>query len=128
MSISTRIDRALVVFQEKSISCLGLLQAKIFIKNWNMNFSKERLAKLSNYCEQMIKNVLLFMVALYRTAGSQHLGGQCRFEPSCSQYAIDSLKTHRPLKAITLIIHRISRCHPFGSSGWDPVPPKKGIN
>jgi putative membrane protein insertion efficiency factor len=93
-----------------------------------MNFSIKPLAKLSSYCELTIKNTLLFLVALYRTAGSQHLGGQCRFHPSCSQYAIDSLKTHNTIKAISLIVCRIGRCHPFGSSGWDPVPPKKGLN
>ncbi|MFN8846689.1 MAG: membrane protein insertion efficiency factor YidD [Bdellovibrionales bacterium] len=93
-----------------------------------MNFSIKPLAKLLNHFESAIKNTLLFLVAIYRTVGSQHFGGQCRFQPSCSQYAVDCLKTHNALKAVSLIIRRIGRCHPFGSSGWDPAPPKKGLN
>lgn len=88
--------------------------------NWT-GFWKKRLTEF----ERLLKSSLIFLVALYRTVGSQYLGGQCRFEPSCSQYALDALKTHNPLQAVFLIVKRILRCHPFGSSGWDPVPHRK---
>lgn len=53
------------------------------------------------------------------------LGGGCRFQPTCSRYAIEALKTHNLFYALWLIVHRVSRCHPWGGSGHDPVPEKK---
>lgn len=52
-------------------------------------------------------------------------GGGCRFQPTCSRYAIEALKTHPLPKALWLSLRRISRCHPWGGSGYDPVPPAK---
>lgn len=46
----------------------------------------------------------------------------CRFTPTCSNYGIEALKKHGALKGIWLTIKRISKCHPFGKSGYDPVP------
>ncbi|MFN8792547.1 MAG: membrane protein insertion efficiency factor YidD [Bdellovibrionales bacterium] len=86
-----------------------------------MEFWKER----GNDFERCLKSVLVFCVALYRTVGSQHLGGQCRFHPSCSHYALEALNQHPVFSALPLILRRLSRCHPFGSSGWDPVPERK---
>ncbi len=91
------------------------------MKNWMQFWTK--LLKAS---EQLLKSSLIFIVAIYRTIGSQHLGGQCRFHPSCSQYAVEALQSHSSFYAVFLILKRISRCHPFGSSGWDPVPSVKG--
>ncbi len=88
-----------------------------------MNYWIQFLIKLLAPLERILKTSLLFLVALYRTVGSQHLGGQCRFHPSCSQYAVDCLKTHSVLNSLKLITLRILKCHPFGSSGWDPAPP-----
>lgn len=50
----------------------------------------------------------------------------CRFTPTCSQYAVEALQTHGALRGSWLAIKRILRCHPWGGSGYDPVPPKKG--
>jgi hypothetical protein len=49
---------------------------------------------------------------------------QCRFEPSCSAYAIGALETHGALNGSWLAIKRLARCHPWGRFGFDPVPPK----
>lgn len=51
------------------------------------------------------------------------LGGGCRFEPTCSRYAIEALKTHPLHRALWLIVRRLGRCHPWGGEGVDPVPP-----
>lgn len=66
---------------------------------------------------------LLGLVWLYRTAISPLLGANCRFEPSCSEYASEALRLHGGIKGGWLALQRICRCHPWGGSGYDPVPP-----
>ena len=67
---------------------------------------------------------LLGLVWLYRMLVSPWLGNNCRFDPSCSQYALDALRLHGAFRGSLLAIRRIGRCHPWGGSGYDPVPPK----
>lgn len=50
--------------------------------------------------------------------------GGCRFEPTCSVYAVEAVKRHGTLKGSLLAAHRICRCHPWGGCGEDPVPPQ----
>lgn len=66
--------------------------------------------------------LLVLPIRFYQLAISPHLGANCRFTPTCSQYAIEALRTHGPLKGLWLALRRISRCHPWGGSGYDPVP------
>ena len=49
----------------------------------------------------------------------------CRFEPSCSTYALEALERHGSLRGGWLILRRLGRCHPWGGMGWDPVPHAK---
>lgn len=49
----------------------------------------------------------------------------CRFAPTCSQYAIEALELHGPVKGLGLALWRIARCHPFCEGGHDPVPPRR---
>ena len=65
---------------------------------------------------------LIQLVRFYRFAVSPWLGANCRFEPSCSSYAIEALRVHGLLKGSSLAARRIGRCHPWGASGYDPVP------
>ncbi len=65
---------------------------------------------------------LLFLLGLYRSIGSSFLGGHCRFEPSCSAYAVEVVQTQSFFKALRLILLRLSKCHPWGPYGYDPVP------
>jgi len=67
---------------------------------------------------------LVLLVRMYQIALSPLMGGCCRFEPSCSAYMIEALKIHGAAKGTLLGVWRILRCHPFGKSGFDPVPPK----
>jgi len=48
----------------------------------------------------------------------------CRFQPTCSQYFLDAVEIHGPLRGSWLGIKRLLRCHPWGGKGWDPVPPR----
>ena len=68
---------------------------------------------------------LIGLVKLYRVAISPWLGVNCRFQPTCSEYAIESLRYHGALKGTWLAARRIGRCHPWGGSGYDPVPDDK---
>ena len=68
---------------------------------------------------------LIGLVRLYRYAVSPFLGANCRYQPTCSQYAIEALEAHGALRGTWLAARRISRCHPWGGSGYDPVPPPR---
>ena len=66
------------------------------------------------------------VVRLYRLVVSPWLGPACRFHPTCSEYAIEALRTHGPLRGGWLAVRRLGRCHPLGGDGFDPVP-QRGI-
>lgn len=68
--------------------------------------------------------VLISLVKVYQYTLSPWLGGNCRYQPTCSHYAIDALRVWGPFKGVFLAIKRISSCHPWGGGGYDPVPPK----
>lgn len=66
--------------------------------------------------------ILTAPIYFYRAAISPLLPPSCRYTPTCSQYAIEAIKKHGPIKGLLLAIWRILRCNPFGGSGYDPVP------
>ena len=66
--------------------------------------------------------ILLIPIYFYRACISLLKPPTCRFVPTCSEYAIQAIKKYGPLKGTCLAIKRILRCHPWGGSGYDPVP------
>jgi len=66
--------------------------------------------------------LLSLPVRAYRLVLSPYVGHGCRYQPTCSVYALDALGRHGALKGGWLAIKRIGRCHPLGGSGYDPVP------
>jgi putative membrane protein insertion efficiency factor len=74
---------------------------------------------------KFFSKMFIFIVRFYQLTFAYLLGGSCRFNPSCSNYSIEAIKIHGPFRGAVLSIKRIFRCHPFGGSGDDPVPPKE---
>lgn len=66
--------------------------------------------------------LLVALIRFYRAFISPLTPPSCRFTPTCSQYAIEALRKHGPLRGLALAVWRILRCNPWGGSGYDPVP------
>lgn len=73
-----------------------------------------------------MKALLLIAIRAYQAAISPLLPASCRFSPSCSEYARHAIERHGAAKGSWLAVKRIGRCHPFGGSGYDPVPEPAG--
>lgn len=69
-----------------------------------------------------MKHVIIALVRFYQLAISPYFPARCRYQPTCSAYAIESLGKHGAIKGGWLALKRIGRCHPWGGSGFDPVP------
>ncbi len=65
---------------------------------------------------------LCLPIRLYQRCISPYMPPACRFTPTCSEYAIQAIRKHGPVKGTGLAIWRILRCNPWGGSGYDPVP------
>ena len=77
---------------------------------------------------KIITYFLIGIIKLYKLLISPFFPNSCKFEPTCSSYCIDSLKTYGLIKGITKSIHRIARCNPwFGYGGYDPVKKEKEV-
>jgi uncharacterized protein len=69
-----------------------------------------------------MKPILIALIRGYQIALSPFFGQQCRFTPTCSHYAIESLQSHGAFKGLCLTLKRLSHCHPWHVGGYDPVP------
>ena len=69
--------------------------------------------------------ILIKLIRFYQVAISPWLGKNCRYQPTCSQYMLEALKVYGLYKGVFLAIKRILSCHPWGGSGYDPVPHKE---
>ncbi len=73
---------------------------------------------------RIVSALLRGAILVYRYTISPMLGPRCRYLPGCSEYAMEAIAVHGPFRGTMLAIRRISRCHPWGGSGLDPVPEK----
>lgn len=64
----------------------------------------------------------IMLIRFYQTCISPYKTPSCRFTPTCSQYAIEAFRKYGPFKGMYLTVKRLSKCHPWGGSGYDPVP------
>ena len=69
-----------------------------------------------------MRHILVFFIHLYQHSLGLLFPRVCRFEPTCSQYAINALKEHGVCRGFVLSVWRIARCNPLSPGGWDPVP------
>ncbi|OQQ21635.1 membrane protein insertion efficiency factor YidD [Prescottella equi] len=70
--------------------------------------------------------ILIFLIELYRTYVSPLRLPTCRFTPTCSEYAVDAMRTHGAIKGSALTVVRLAKCAPWHPGGWDPVPERRG--
>ncbi len=87
---------------------------------WQSNSVKNNLPRPQN--KSMLTRLLILPIRFYQKYISPLTPPACRYTPTCSQYAVEALQKHGPLKGLWLAIRRILRCHPWGGHGYDPVP------
>lgn len=80
---------------------------------------------LIKYSYRFLINILLIPIYLYKYLISPILPNACRYTPTCSDYAVQAIIKHGPIRGGWLTLKRILSCHPWGGHGYDPVPDKK---
>ncbi|MDH3737545.1 MAG: membrane protein insertion efficiency factor YidD [Alphaproteobacteria bacterium] len=80
------------------------------------------------YLSITISLILRGLIIAYRYGLSPVLGANCRYAPSCSAYAQEAIDVHGPWTGSWLAVKRVSRCHPWGGAGYDPVPVVRSCN
>jgi len=84
--------------------------------------------KIINAISRFFTWIFILPIKIYQWTISPLLPNSCRHSPTCSHYAVEALRIHGVLKGSWLAFRRIIKCHPWGTWGYDPVPPKKSIN
>lgn len=74
-----------------------------------------------------MSRILIALITLYRRVVSPMLPRSCRYEPTCSAYALDALRRFGAIKGSGMALRRIARCHPWAPGGIDPVPDRKAV-
>lgn len=74
-----------------------------------------------------MRSIAIFLIRGYQLLLSPWLGNNCRYQPTCSQYAIEAVRDHGVVRGLWLASRRIGRCHPWGGHGHDPVPPRRPV-
>lgn len=72
-----------------------------------------------------MRSIAIFLIRGYQVLLSPLLGNNCRFHPTCSEFAVEAIRTQGLARGLWLALCRIGRCHPWGGAGHDPVPPRR---
>jgi len=76
--------------------------------------------RLLQFLVRLPRLLLIGVVRVYQLVVSPHLGTTCRFQPTCSQYAIEAFRQYGVVRGLLLTVYRLGRCHPWGGHGYDP--------
>lgn len=87
-----------------------------------------KMKKIYNILFKILSVLALLPIKVYQYCISPYFPPSCRFIPSCSHYGAEAIKKHGPFKGLYLTIRRILKCHPWGGSGYDPVPEETHTN
>ena len=77
---------------------------------------------LQSSLRRLVALPFIGLIRFYQRCISPYTPAACRYTPTCSQYALEAIRKYGPLKGCWLAAKRIARCHPWGGSGYDPVP------
>lgn len=105
-----------------STSSFFQLEKQIFLNTRKRKILQSCLHALKVLFWKIFKAFALFSMGFYRSLGTLFLGGACRFQPSCSEYAAHAFNQHHPWCASKLVFKRVLSCRPGGNFGFDPVP------
>lgn len=78
-----------------------------------------------NRAGRLLSWILTLLIRFYQIVISPWLGSSCRYQPTCSSYMLEAIERWGPFKGLWIGLKRIVRCHPWGGSGYDPVPEKE---
>jgi len=81
-----------------------------------------KVSHLLHQISKLLAQLLILPIRFYQRCISPLTPPSCRFTPTCSQYAVEALRKYGPFKGSWLALRRLLRCHPWGGSGYDPVP------
>ena len=84
--------------------------------------SRTRLQRFNSWLKKVLNYPFIFLIRFYQLCISPYKPSCCRFTPTCSQYMVDAVLKHGIIKGGWLGIKRLCKCHPWGGSGYDPVP------
>ena len=98
-------------------------QMSVSEKKYN-SFLIKGIKTIIKWLGKALSFILIIPVKIYQWIISPMLPGSCRYVPTCSEYAIEALRIHGPVKGLLLGTKRIFSCHPWGGHGFDPVPSK----
>jgi putative membrane protein insertion efficiency factor len=104
-------------YHNKNLFFHGTLFTLIVLNKKEKNFVNSM-----STAKQIASFPFIAVIKLYQWILSPWLGPSCRYTPTCSQYGLEAFKKYGPVKGLWLTIKRISRCHPWGGHGHDPVP------
>lgn len=93
------------------------------IRQWT-DLSKSTGKRAEKVGSDFAKTAAVFAIKSYQATLGPYLGGNCRYFPTCSHYAVDAYKNHSFIDATQYVLRRVSSCHPLGGYGYDPVPEK----
>ncbi len=78
--------------------------------------------RILRFFRSLVSKFLIGLIKLYQITLSPFIGRSCRYTPTCSNYGIEAIQKHGPLKGSWLTLKRVLSCNPWGGSGYDPVP------